>query len=107
MKTTTARKPKVQAAKKRGTKNAKGVRVQRVDGRSGRREIVSEKRWWWVRYRWNGTPSETRETSLQAALKAADDRAEWGQVTDIEVEGVEIVERRVIVKRLKTTSPID
>jgi hypothetical protein len=92
--------------KKVGCKNPKGSQ-QRRDGRSGRREIVNEKRWWWVRYRWNGTPSETRETSLQAALKAADDRAQWEQVTDIEVEGVEVVERRVIVKRLKTTSPID
>ena len=97
-----ATKPKVKV----GCKNPKGSQ-QRVGRRAGRRVTVSKKRWWWVEYRWNGTPSEVRANTLTEALTAARDRAEWKQVTDIVVTEVEVVERRKTVEQLKPGSPTE
>lgn len=90
------------AAKKRVTKRAS------EEPRSGSQQRVgpvSKRRWWWITYRWNNTPSEVRANTLTEALAAAQHRAEWKQVTDIVVTEVEVVERRRTVELLKPGSP--
>jgi len=104
--------PRTKAATKadRGTKNAKGVRVQRVDGRAGRTE-TKQVRWWQVEWL-NSTntwqlivPRHPNETDAVKALRRIERGPTWND-TRLRVVGVEVVERTMIVEEVQVGSPI-